>query len=116
MKNALQVLEFIDEYYSFVIARPAMYASSPRALEDIVLILERLRGFILEDSAAGDAFNNFTESLGFGSVSVCHELGVPEYQREEDLVGFQKVASVLHQFLESRSRLCGGVDPSKVNS
>lgn len=69
------------------------------------MLLERLRGFILDDPGKGEAFNFFAASLGYGTGSICHEPGMPDLLSESDRARFQRVAQVLVEFLRANNRL-----------
>ena len=104
-RSSKEVLELIDQRLSYFVAKPEGYASSPRALEDVITYLESIRGFILGDRDEGEAFSNYAASLGYGTASICHEPGTSELLSEHDIQMFHRVAEVLKAFLETHNRL-----------
>ena len=67
MKSFEDVIRFVDEMFLNMLERPQMYASSPEALEDVLMTLEKLRGFILGDGLdKPSAYTKFLLAHGFG--------------------------------------------------
>jgi len=47
MMQSSDVLERIDEMYEWWMERPHIYASTPRSLEEVFMVLDEIRWFIL---------------------------------------------------------------------
>jgi hypothetical protein len=75
MKSTAEVVEYIDEYTRRALERPAMYASSPEALEEALRVLEGLRNYIVVDSRRPDPsanpYHDFLKSRRFGVALFC---------------------------------------------
>jgi hypothetical protein len=108
MKSSAEVLAYIDNYYMCMIQRPTMYASSPGAFEDIILVLERLRGFVLSDANQESAFLNYTLDLGFGARHISRDAGIPDTASDDEVLRFQRIADILRRFLVSQGRIPAG--------
>lgn len=104
MKQATEILKYLDEYYAAMIQRPGFFAKSPADLEGIVFFVEDLRAYILEDPEQAERYTTFLHSLGFGVTGCSHVPGTPETRTDEDLALFDKVADVLKRFLMSQHR------------
>ena len=48
MKTTQEIVKYIDNYMEWALSRPAMYASSPKCLEEILRCWVRLADFSLE--------------------------------------------------------------------
>ena len=71
MRTALEIVNFIDEYVFHCLKRPAMYASTPQALEDVLDLCDFIRNYIMEveEVSVGDgctSFRSFLLSKGYG--------------------------------------------------
>jgi len=104
MKSPSDILRYLDEYYARMIRRPTGYAVSPAAMEGQIGFIERLRAFILNDPKQWKQYNRFILSLGYGSRGVAYTPDSPSRISDNDRVVFQRVASVLEQFLRNEGR------------
>jgi hypothetical protein len=105
VKSASEILEFIDSYYAHMVSRPTMYASSPDSFEDIIVVLEYLRAFILEDELQSSGYSNFTANLGFGTRHISYYVAKNDPALLQDKTAlFAYVADILRKFLLSENR------------
>jgi hypothetical protein len=89
-----------------MVSRPAMYASSPDAFEDIIIVLEHLRAFILEDDLQASGYSNFTANLGFGTRHISYYVaGSDPALLQDETALFAYVADIFRKFLVSENRL-----------
>jgi hypothetical protein len=100
MKTPEEIVEHIDHWIAHAMDRPEMYASTPRALEEMVLLLEDLRSFIREDSPFGpwgcsSSYKSYLVAQGFGAASFS--------SRRADC-NFKKLVHFLRQYLISEDR------------
>lgn len=104
MKTALEVVGFIDEYVFHSLKRPAMYASSPQALEDILSFCDGLRNYIMEvpRDFMGDectSYSSFLQSKGYGAGTFT------DPKKNEGLTNsqvFKNLASHYEEYLKVR--------------
>ena len=108
MRSSAEVLRFLDDYYMHMIARPSMYSCSPAAMEGQIAFIERLRAFVLNDPKQSGEYDRFLLSLGYGARGVAYTADSPRRISDNDRVAFQRVASVLEQFLRSEGRIGAG--------
>jgi hypothetical protein len=104
MRSPIDVLKYLDEYYAHMLERPSMYSPSPAGMENMILFIENLRAFILNDPEQSQLYGRFLESLGYGAMGSSHLEGSDESISEKDLMLFHRVADVLQQFLTKEGR------------
>jgi hypothetical protein len=77
-------------------------------MESMILFIENLRAFILNDSEQAQRYGTFLDSLGYGATGCSHSEGREDRITENDEMLFKRVAEVLEQFLKTEGRLAGG--------
>ena len=100
----MEILKYLDDYYTRMIERPSCYSPSPAAMESMIIFIEELRAFILNDPEQATLYGQFVESLGYGATGCSHREGSVEMLSDDDLMLFSRVADVLRQFLTSQGR------------
>jgi hypothetical protein len=104
MRSPAEILTYLDQYYAYIIERPSCYALTPAGMENLILFIEKLRAFILDDAEQGECYGRFLDSLGYGAMGCSHREGSIVMMTDGDLELFDRVANVLRQFLEKEGR------------
>jgi hypothetical protein len=108
MRSAAEVLTYIDNLINFALERPAMYASSPAALEEVLFRLDEVRDFILSDATkAGlpkSSYTRFLLETGHGVSRFCSSFTGDADSTDTEIQRFQKLATFWKQYLEARSK------------
>jgi hypothetical protein len=101
MKNAREIVDYIDDYVFHCLQRPAMYASSPQALEDILRVCDQIRNFamevkedLLETGCA--SYRQFLSSKGFGAQAFTD---VKDNQGLNDVEIFNSLVRIYREYL-----------------
>ena len=105
MKNAIEIVNYIDEYVFHCLKRPAMYASSPQALEDILSFCDEIRNFAMEVNEVflGEgctSFRQFLKSKGFEAQAFTN---AKENQGLNDFEMFNKLVKIYSEYLNNKS-------------
>lgn len=70
LRNALDVLDYIEQWYQYWLDRPEMYAANPGEMEAMFIVLETIREFVIQPDV---------EHVGPGTI------GYPTYCKEHGL-------------------------------
>ena len=107
MKSSTDIVGHIDKLIDAALQRPAMYASTPHALEEILAQLDELREFILSDDPKPNkevrsSYTQFLSAQGYGVGSYCRRHApFPEItEKERDL--FFQLCGFWKQYLQTR--------------
>jgi len=76
-------------------------------MESMIIFMEDLRAFILDDREQAQLYGRFLDSHGYGSTGCSHLDGSDRTLSNEDVMLFERVANVLRQFLASAARSQG---------
>jgi hypothetical protein len=100
MRSTPEILDQIEMLMKRSVERPAMYAPSPEALENLLGCLDDLRCFIHEKAYKSEScgYCGFLISRGFGSSTFTSRNFPPAPRRTED---FELFAGFWKQYLAS---------------
>lgn len=106
MKNAIEIVNYIDEYVFHCLKRPAMYASTPQALEDILRVCDEIRDFAMEVNEVflGEgctSFSQFLLSKGFGRQTFTN---AKENEGLSDFQMFNNLAEIYSAYLNKKGK------------
>jgi len=110
MKRAEAVLVHIDRLYERYLMSPQHYASDPMAFEQILILLEDIREFILdkggrEDQPARSGYALFLQEQGYGALTFTARRAEEQRAgRSDDLQLFREMSMFWRQFLRSPLR------------
>lgn len=106
MKSSNETLEFIDNIYQGMIDRPTMYASSAEGLFEIILMLEGVRGFIVDNpDASPAAFAAFVCPHGWAPNCIWRDLDTSVASGDMEMKRFNHIATLFRNFLENENRI-----------
>lgn len=105
MRSASEILDYLDTFYTRMIQRPSMYTPSPSAMGCMIVFIEDLRAFVLNEDEQENRFISFEKSLGYGAMGCSHADGTVVRISDEEMCMFRNVANVLKLFLVQQGRL-----------
>ena len=98
------VIDTLDSWRANMVERPQMYASSPEAIEDMLLLLDRIK-FLIAGVEAGtppyaSGYSAFLQSKGFEAATFCARRRSRSLT-DEDLTLFAELSRFVKEFLKS---------------
>lgn len=99
-----EVINTLDAWLANMVERPQMFASSPEAIEDILLLLDRIR-FLIAGVEAGtppyaSGYSAFLQSKGFEAATFCARRRTRPLT-DEDQALFSELRVFVKEYLQS---------------
>lgn len=107
MRDASEILKYIEERYERMLARPHMYAGSPAMLEAILTTLEEVREFLITDDdrlTNLDGYSSFLLAKGFGAIGFTGREFEKTHQAHMDATAFRPFCDFWKEFLATEQR------------